>query len=94
MCSKVGTSSSLHALICISSTWSLYLDVFVVFPEIHEPVVGLDGLSKRPYVDTHGGEVLPDLPVFVVALQGFLQGEIGFVPANNGDGKKENTDPS
>lgn len=50
----------------------LHLYVLVVFPEVHQTVIGLDGFSKVPDVDAHGDEVLPDLPVFVVTLEGFL----------------------
>lgn len=59
----------------------LYLDVLVVFPEVHQTMVGTDGFSKVPDVNAHSDEVLPDLPVFIVTLQGFLQGTKGFVSA-------------
>ena len=49
-----------------------HLDVLVVFPEVHQTMIGLDGFGKVPDVSAHGDEVLPDLPVFVVTLQGFL----------------------
>lgn len=46
-------------------------------------MVGLDGFSKVPNVNTHSDEVLPDLPVFIVTLQSFLQGAKSFVSADN-----------
>lgn len=52
-------------------------------------MIGLDGFSKVPNVSAHGDEVLPDLPMFVVTLQGFLQGVEGFVSASNGGRKRQ-----
>lgn len=66
-----------------------YLDVLVVFPEVHQTMVGLDGFSKVPDVSANSDKVLPDLPVFVVTLQSFLQGKKGFVSANKCDRKKQ-----
>ena len=50
-----------------------HLHVLVLFPELHEVVVGLDGLRELSHVDAHREEVLPDLPVLVVTLQSFLE---------------------
>lgn len=60
-----------------------YLDILVVLPEVHKTMVGLDGLGKVPNVNTDSDEVLPDLPVFIVTLQSFLQGTESFVSATN-----------
>ncbi len=65
----------------------LYLDVFVVFPEVHQTMVSLDRFSKVSNVSANNHVVLPDLPVFIVTLQSFLQGMMGFVSA--GENKKQ-----
>lgn len=41
-------------------------------------MVCLDGFSKIPDVSADNQKVLPNLPVFVVTLQGLLQGSKGF----------------
>lgn len=68
-----------------------YLDVFVVFPEVHQMMVSLDGFREVSDVSAHSDIVLPDLPVLVVTLQGFLQSTKGFFSANEGD-KNTQTD--
>lgn len=65
----------------------LYLDVLVVFPEVHQAMVGIDGMSKVSDVSADNDKVLPDLPVFVVTLQGFLQGVKCSVSASESDGE-------
>ena len=50
-----------------------HLHVLVLLPELHEVVVGLDGLGELSHVDAHREEVLTDLPVLVVTLQSFLE---------------------
>lgn len=67
----------------------LYLDVLVFFSEVHQTMVGLDGFTKLPDISAHNDKVLPDLPLFVVTLQGFLQGTKGFVSANETDRKRK-----
>lgn len=63
-----------------------YLDVLVVLPQVHKTVVCLDGFSKISDVSANNNEVLPDLPVFVITLKGFLQGSKSLISAND---KKE-----
>lgn len=57
-----------------------YLDVLVVVPEVHQPVVGSDGFAELPDVDADVDVVLPDLPTLEVTLESFLQGEEGLPP--------------
>lgn len=71
----LGRHLFLIGLICFYQTEArksfrknLYLNVLVVFPDVHQPVVGLQGFSKSPNVGAHDDEVLPDLPVLVVTL--------------------------
>lgn len=52
-------------------------------------MVGSDGFSKFSNVSAHSNKVLPDVPVFIVALQGFLQCTKGFVSANKSDKKEK-----
>lgn len=59
----------------------LYLDVFVVLPEVQETMVGSHRLGKLSNVDAHHDEVLPDLPLLKVAPEGFLEGPEGLFSA-------------
>lgn len=66
-----------------------HLDVFVLLSQVHESVVGPDGLAELAHVDADGQEVLPDLPVLVVALQSLLQGTECLCP----EGTQNQTEP-
>lgn len=52
-------------------------------------MVCLDGFSKITDVSAHSNIVVPDLPVFIVTLQGLLQGKKGCVSANKVDRKRQ-----
>lgn len=56
------------------------LDILVLVSQVHLPVVGPDGLRELAHVNAHGNEVLPYLPVLVVALECLLKGAEGLVP--------------
>lgn len=57
-----------------------YLDVLVVLLEVHKSMVGSDSLRKCSNISAYSDVVLPDLPMFIVTLEGFLQGMKGFCP--------------
>lgn len=57
----------------------LYLDVLVVFPELHQPVVRADGFTKVANVGANSYVVLPDLPVLEVTLECFPESMKGFL---------------
>lgn len=42
-------------------------------------MVGLDGFSEGTNVNTDHDEILPNLPVFIITLEGFLEGAKGLV---------------
>lgn len=57
----------------------LYLDVLVVFPEVHQPVVRADGFTEVSNVGANSYVVLPDLPMLEVTLERFPQSMKGFL---------------
>lgn len=49
----------------------LYLEVLVVVPEVHQPVVRADGFTEVSDVGADSDVVLPDLPMLEVTLERF-----------------------
>lgn len=59
-----------------------HLHVLVLVPQVQETMIRSNGLSKLAYVNTHGDEVLPDLPALKVTPQSLLQRAESLLPVN------------